>query len=206
VVNGYDFFIDPSRCIGCKACMQACMECDTHRGRSMIHLEFVDRSLSTQTSPVVCMHCEDPACARVCPADAIKQDEDGIVHSSLKPRCIGCSNCVLACPFGVPHYVAQIDQMMKCDMCFDRTSIGKKPMCATVCPSQALYYGRAEDIARMRVEEPIRQFQFGNQAIRTKVRLMSAPATDQLDFDILSFMPESEEQIPDITELAIWGN
>ena len=192
VVNGFEFFIDPSRCIGCKACMQACMECDTHRGRSMIHLEFVDRSISTQTSPVVCMHCEDPACARVCPADAIKQTEDGIVHSSLKPRCIGCSNCVLACPFGVPHYVAEIDQMMKCDMCFDRTSIGKKPMCATVCPSQALYYGRAEDIERMRVETPINQFQFGQQTVRTKVRLMSTPATDQLDFDILSFMPESD--------------
>jgi len=79
-------------------------------------------------------------------------------------------------------------------------------MCATVCPSQALYYGRAEDIERMRVENPIRQFQFGNQTVRTKVHLMSAPATDQLDFDIVSFMPESEDQIPDITELAIWGN
>ena len=79
-------------------------------------------------------------------------------------------------------------------------------MCATVCPSQALYYGRAEDIERMRVETPINQFQFGQQAVRTKVRLMSAPATDQLDFDILSFMPESDNQVPDITEFAIWGN
>ena len=203
-MNGLEFFIDPSRCIGCKACMQACMECDTHRGRSMIHLEFVDRAASTQTSPVVCMHCEDPTCARVCPADAIKQDENGIVHSSLKPRCIGCSNCVLACPFGVPHYVAQIDQMMKCDMCYDRTSIGKKPMCATVCPSQALYFGRAEDIERMRIEKPINEFQFGMQTVRTKVRLMSAPATDQLEFDVMSFMPE-EDQVPDITELVVWG-
>jgi Fe-S-cluster-containing dehydrogenase component len=203
-VNGFEFFIDPSRCIGCKACMQACMECDTHRGRSMIHLEFVDRRASTQTSPVVCMHCEDPTCARVCPADAIKQDENGIVHSSLKPRCIGCSNCVLACPFGVPHYVAQIDQMMKCDMCYDRTSVGKKPMCATVCPSQALYFGREEDIARMRVEKPINEFQFGQQTVRTKVRLMSAPATDQLDFDVMAFMP-GDDQVPDITELVVWG-
>jgi len=96
------FFIDPSRCIGCEACVAACMECDTHRGRSMIHLEFIDRASTTQTSPVVCMHCESPACAEVCPADAIKQTEDGIVHSSIKSRCIGCSNCVLACPFGVP--------------------------------------------------------------------------------------------------------
>jgi Fe-S-cluster-containing dehydrogenase component len=196
------------------------MECDTHRGRSMIHLEFVDRALSPQTAPVVCMHCEDPVCARVCPADAIKQTEDGIVHSSLKPRCIGCSNCVLACPFGVPHYVAQIDQMMKCDMCFDRTSIGKKPMCATVCPSQALYYGRSEDIERMRVEKPVNEFQFGNQTVRTKVRLMSAPSSGRLDFDVMSFMPddrseckrdsalpfsEGDNQLPEITELVVWG-
>ena len=34
------FFIDPSRCIGCQSCVQACTECDTHRGESMIHLEY----------------------------------------------------------------------------------------------------------------------------------------------------------------------
>ena len=42
------FFIDPSRCIGCQACVHACSECETHKGQSMIHLEFVDRPLSTQ--------------------------------------------------------------------------------------------------------------------------------------------------------------
>jgi Fe-S-cluster-containing dehydrogenase component len=158
----------------------------------MIHLEFVDRAATTQTGPVVCMHCEDPACAQVCPADAIKQTEDGIVHSSMKSRCIGCSNCVLACPFGVPRYVATIDQMMKCDMCFDRTSIGKRPMCATVCPSQALFFGAAEDVRRMRREQPVEQFQFGAQMVRTKVHIMVAPGMDHLDFDIAEHMPELE--------------
>ena len=33
------FVIDPSRCIGCEACVQACSECGTHRGQSLIHLE-----------------------------------------------------------------------------------------------------------------------------------------------------------------------
>src|SRR3989441_9650194 len=177
----FEFFIDQSRCIGCQACVQACMECDTHRGRSMIHLEFVDRASTTQTGPVVCMHCEDPVCAQVCPADAIKQDENGLVHSSMKSRCIGCSNCVLACPFGVPRYVAAIDQMMKCDMCFDRTGIGKRPMCATVCPSQALFFGGAEEIGRLRPERPINEFHFGHQIVRTKVRLMSAADSEHLD-------------------------
>jgi Fe-S-cluster-containing dehydrogenase component len=187
-MNELEFFIDPSRCIGCEACVQACMECDTHRGRSMIHLEFIDRAETTQTGPVVCMHCEDPACAQVCPADAIKQTEDGIVHSAMKSRCIGCSNCVLACPFGVPQYVATIDQMMKCDMCFDRTSIGKKPMCATVCPSQALFFGTREEIDRIRPERSIDEFQFGQQTVRTKVHVMTAPDVDRLEFDIIEHM------------------
>ena len=132
------FVIDQSRCIGCEACVQACMECGTHRGQSLIHLERLERRTTTQTAPMVCMHCEDPTCAQVCPADAIKQTEHGIVQSALKPRCIGCSNCVLACPFGVPKMIAEFDQMMKCDMCTDRTSEGLRPMCASVCPSQAL--------------------------------------------------------------------
>ena len=115
--------------------MQACGECGTHRGVSMIHLEYINRAETVQTTPQVCMHCDDPTCAQVCPADAIKQTPDGVVQSSLKPRCIGCQNCVLACPFGVPKYAVEQDQMMKCDMCYDRTSAGKRPMCATVCPS-----------------------------------------------------------------------
>ena len=76
------FVIDPSRCIGCEACVQACAECGTHRGQSLIHLERIDRAVSTQTAPMVCMHCEDPTCAQVCPADAIKQTEEGIVQSA----------------------------------------------------------------------------------------------------------------------------
>ncbi len=169
LIRGNMFVIDQSRCIGCEACVQACEECGTHRGESLIHLEFVDRGATPQTAPMVCMHCEDPTCAQVCPADAIKQNEDGVVQSSLKPRCIGCSNCVLACPFGVPKYFALPDQMMKCDMCYDRTSVGLKPMCASVCPSQALWFGTPEEFADTRRGELMFEFRFGNQLVPTKV-------------------------------------
>ncbi|HVR32224.1 MAG TPA: 4Fe-4S dicluster domain-containing protein [Acidimicrobiia bacterium] len=166
------FAIDHSRCIGCRACVQACSECGTHRGVSLIQLDTVDRFHSTQTVPMVCMHCEDPTCAHVCPADAIKQNEDGVVQSALTPRCIGCSNCVYACPFGIPKYVAEFDQMMKCDMCYDRTSEGLKPMCASVCPSDALWYGSREEFERTRTGTLVRDWQFGNQSVRTKVALV----------------------------------
>ncbi|HSM57044.1 MAG TPA: 4Fe-4S dicluster domain-containing protein [Candidatus Sulfomarinibacteraceae bacterium] len=170
------FYIDPSRCIGCQACVQACTECDTHKGQSMINLDFVDRSISTQTVPVICMHCESPTCAEVCPADAIKRTADGVVQTARKPRCIACNNCVLACPFGVPKMNTEMGLMMKCDMCYDRTSVGLKPMCASVCPSQALFYGTREEIAALRPRSrPVNEFQFGRQTIRTRVRMM-APA------------------------------
>ena len=169
-----EFFIDPSRCIGCQACVQACTECDTHKGQSMIQLDYIDRNVSTQTVPVVCMHCDSPTCAEVCPADAIKRTADGVVQTARKPRCIACNNCVLACPFGVPKMNSASALMMKCDMCYDRTSVGQKPMCASVCPSQALFYGTREEIERLRPRsQPVNSFQFGNQRITTKVNMMA---------------------------------
>ena len=174
-----------ARCIGCRACIQACEECDTHRGQSMIHLETIERRDSVQTAPQVCMHCEDPICARVCPADAIKQTPDGVTQSSLKPRCIGCSNCVLACPFGVPKYFAAMDQMMKCDLCYDRTSIGKKPMCAAVCPSQALSYTTIEEIERTRKGTVVNEWVFGEEEVRTKVYVVVPPETGKIHVDLV---------------------
>jgi Fe-S-cluster-containing dehydrogenase component len=184
------FFVDPSRCIGCRACENACAECETHRGTPMIHVDFLDRSRSTATVPTICMHCENPTCAQVCPADAIKQNEDGVVQSSLKPRCVACSNCVLACPFGVPKVMTALEQMMKCDMCYDRTSVGKRPMCATVCPSQALAFVAPEKIARERREVPVNTFRFGAEVVTTKVSMMVPAGTEAITMDVTDYMWE----------------
>ena len=185
---GYEFYVDPSRCIGCKACENACAECDTHRGTPMIHVDFIDRANTIATVPTVCMHCRNPTCAQVCPADAIKMTDDGVVQSSLKPRCVACNNCVLACPFGVPKMNVRAEQMMKCDMCYDRTSVGKRPMCATVCPSQALAYVTPETIAATRADRPTNVFFFGGERVATKVRMMAPAARDAVVLDVVDYM------------------
>ena len=192
---GMEFYIDPSRCIGCQSCLKACEECDTHRGISMINFDFVDRRESIASAAYVCWHCDEPTCAQVCPADAIKKNEDGIVGSSLKPRCIGCSNCVLACPFGIPKLIPEYEQMMKCDMCYDRTSVGKKPMCATVCPSQALTYVTPETIAATRREKPVNTFWFGNQRITTKVYMMAPADAGDITIDVADYTWEGENEL-----------
>ena len=189
---GYEFYVDPSRCIGCRSCLQACEECETHRGKSMIQFDFIDRPNTISTAAYVCWHCDEPTCAQVCPADAIKKGEDGIVHSSLKPRCIACNNCVLACPFGIPKMMDAEQQMMKCDMCYDRTSIGKRPMCATVCPSQALAYLKPEDAAK-RPARPTNVFQFGNQTIKTKVSMMVPAQFDSVSLDVADYIWEGDK-------------
>jgi len=105
---------------------------------------------------------------------------------------------------------------MKCDMCYDRTSVGKKPMCATVCPSGALYFGPREYIEKYRREKPLNEFRFGHQTVRTKVNIMTAPDVGALPFDVADFLPSemSDEGplaqprpgAPDAAEAAVWDD
>ena len=50
------------------------------------------------TVPVQCRHCEDAPCAKGCPINAIKNEDNSIIID--EEICIGCKACVVACPFG----------------------------------------------------------------------------------------------------------
>jgi Fe-S-cluster-containing dehydrogenase component len=84
--------------------------------------------------------------------------------------------------------------MMKCDMCYDRSSAGKKPMCTTVCPSQALFFGTREEIEQLRpMSQPINRFQFGAQTISTRVFMMAPRSVAQTQpwTDVTAAMDEA---------------
>jgi Fe-S-cluster-containing dehydrogenase component len=90
-------------------------------------------------------------------------------------------------------------QMMKCDMCYDRTSVGKRPMCATVCPSQALAYVRPDEIAQRR-ERPTNVFFFGNQRITTKVYMMAPAEREDITLDVVDYMWEESREMVGTSE------
>lgn len=185
-------FLDPSRCIGCRACEAACRECDSHKGESMIMIDFVDRDWSVATQPTLCMHCEDPVapCAQVCPALAILITPDGVVQQADPSRCIGCANCVYACPFGVPKFDVEARLMKKCNLCYDRTSQDLKPWCAAACPTQAIWYGDYEEFVNERQGNAVNMTNFGAQAVRTKVFHVLPNGTARLD--VTALLAESE--------------
>lgn len=185
-------FLDPSRCIGCRACVAACRECDTHKGESMIFIDYINRGDTVATSPTLCMHCEEPLapCAQVCPAQAILVSPDGVVHQADESRCINIRNCVYVCPFGVPKFDGPARIMRKCNLCYDRTSIGLPPMCASVCPTQAIFYGTYEEwLAAGRAEQgarPVNVFYFGKQRVRTRNYIVMRKEDEALDLMALA--------------------
>ncbi|HEV2659116.1 MAG TPA: 4Fe-4S dicluster domain-containing protein [Ktedonobacteraceae bacterium] len=195
-------FLDPSRCIGCRSCVAACRECDTHKGESMIYIDFVERHNTVASSPTLCMHCEDPLapCAQVCPAQAILVSPDGVVQSADETRCIYCENCGYACPFGVPKFNIAGHYMQKCNLCYDRTSQGKGPMCATVCPTQAIFYGTYEEwLAAGRGKQgakPVNTFFFGRQKLRSRNYVVMREEDEELDILALVDAVDRSTEIP----------
>ena len=87
-----------------------------------------------------CMHCTDAACVKVCPTQALYHTEFGTVAFDPE-RCIGCKDCIPACPFNIPRFNEQTKKIGKCDLCLSRLRANKPPACVLSCPTGALSIG-----------------------------------------------------------------
>lgn len=150
----YGILIDTTKCVGCYACEQACAERWGFPAENEVHELSSIRNTAIKTVsetyvPRMCMHCQEPTCASVCPVGAFRKTAEGpVVYDADK--CIGCRYCMQACPFDVPRYQwnSLNPKVTKCDMCRDRVLQGQKPACVESCPAEARVFGPLDEIIR----------------------------------------------------------
>jgi formate dehydrogenase iron-sulfur subunit len=156
---------DSTICIGCKQCEQACADQNKLPYNDAIAAEEIqsERKLTfvyTRNDKFMrrlCMNCNDPSCASVCPVGAIQKTSLGPVTYDAS-KCMGCRYCMVACPFSVPKYEWSklVPKVQKCTMCPDRVSQGKPTACAEICPTGATKFGERDELiaeARQRIHD-----------------------------------------------------
>lgn len=154
----YGFYINGNRCMGCFACVVACKDWhDVPAGpASWIRVKTIEKgrypNLFVAFLPAPCNHCFNPACVSVCPVNAVtKRPGDGIVTVDSE-TCLGrdqCGLCLEACPYDAPQFgIEDNARMQKCDLCLDRLSEGKKPICVISCPMQAIDIGPIDKLRK----------------------------------------------------------
>lgn len=109
---------------------------------------------------VLCNHCDNPPCVRVCPVKATFKRPDGVVIQDLH-RCIGCKFCIVACPYGARSYnwlpprpfipdlnpdypTRSAGVVEKCIFCYERLDKGLPPLCVEASEG-ALLFGDLND-------------------------------------------------------------
>jgi molybdopterin-containing oxidoreductase family iron-sulfur binding subunit len=122
--------------------------------------EFMPREIKEKPFLVLCNHCDNPPCVRVCPTKATFKRKDGIVVMDMH-RCIGCRFCMAACPYGArsfnfrdpkpfvkeenPEYPTRMKGVVeKCNFCSERLAKGKEPACAEASGG-AIVFGDLDD-------------------------------------------------------------
>jgi Fe-S-cluster-containing dehydrogenase component len=83
---------------------------------------------------IVCRACPEPQCAKVCPSQALERRPGGGVKL-VSEKCLGCQNCVEACPFGAVFWDEESNKPDICIYC---------GYCADWCPHGVLALEKTE--------------------------------------------------------------
>lgn len=122
---------------------------------------YIEETVKKRPLLVLCNHCDNPPCVRVCPTGATFRRTDGIVMMDSH-RCIGCKICLAACPFGARSinfvnprpFIRKLNLdfptrskgvIEKCNFCEERLARGILPACVMACRDKALVFGDVED-------------------------------------------------------------
>jgi len=149
---------------------------------------FLSKRVREKKFFLLCNHCEDPPCVRVCPTQAtFKREKDGIVMIDYH-RCIGCRFCMAACPYGSrsfnfrdprpfikkinPEYPTRRRGVVeKCNFCQELLEVGRIPACVEACKEGVLTFGDLENPA-----SAVRELLSEKPHIRRKPDLGTGPS------------------------------
>ena len=156
----YSLLVDSDLCIGCQACEVACkQENNIPVGPKWMRViqvgpEEKGGKLTMSFVPMRCRHCGKPPCLDACPTGAITKRADGIVM--IDPElCIGCKECIEACPFGIPQVNPETDVAEMCTLCRHRIDQGLEPACVLACPTRAISFGDINKLSDLKREKVV---------------------------------------------------
>jgi len=146
--------VNAGKCLGCKSCEMACAvehsaskelaeairETPAPRARVSV------RGTGKLAAPLQCRQCENAPCVRICPTHALHRSAPDAPVAIRHEACIGCTLCVLACPFGVIGFDEGRRCIVKCDQCVERLARGEQPACVTACPTGSLRFQRVDEV------------------------------------------------------------
>ena len=129
--------IEYDKCTGCRICEAACAisNCgESNPAKARIRSVRIEEEAGFMSIPVVCMKCINPLCKEICPMKAISDDPKTGARQIDKDKCIGCSACVYACPFGAIFVDRSAGHAVTCTQC------DGDPICVRFCPTGAILY------------------------------------------------------------------
>ena len=126
--------ITPSRCTACRTCELACsFKHPVGSGPGMSRIRAFMKS-EGKNMVLTCFKCDDAACVKVCPVEALVRNQETAAIDVDEERCIRCGACAAACPFGHMEADKSTHLAVKCDLCKG------EPACAAFCPTRTLEY------------------------------------------------------------------